>query len=91
MGHVEAHRPVPDGGLGPVAVLDLGSRGLAIAGGDRDQVAADRALEPDRRVETDDPAVIDDRDPRVAVLGLVHVVGREEDGQSLGLAAAFRR
>ena len=55
--------------------------------GDDELVAADEALERRGRVQGLDRAVVDDGDA-VAVLGLVHVVGRHEDGDADLLAQA---
>ncbi len=50
-----------------------------------DDIAAHRRLERDGRIERDQAGVIHDADP-VAVLRLVHVVRRHEDGDALALA-----
>jgi len=47
-----------------------------------DPIAPDARLQHLGRVDRNDPTVIDDRDP-IAVLGLVHVVRREEDRDRL--------
>ena len=50
-----------------------------------DGVGAERPLEPGRRVEGQDPAVVHDRHPVAELVGLLHVVRGEEDR----LAAAW--
>ena len=50
-----------------------------------DDIAAHRRLERQRRIERDQPGVIHDADA-VAVLRLVHVVRRHEDGDALAAA-----
>ena len=44
-----------------------------------DRLALDAPLELGRRADRQDPAVVDDRDPLAQLVGLGHVVGREED------------
>jgi hypothetical protein len=48
---------------------------------DHDAVPAERALELVRRALDNDAAVVDDRESVGEVIGLVEVVGREEDGE----------
>src|SRR5215207_10284083 len=43
---------------------------------------ADGRLEPFGRVVDDDPPAVHDRDAAAQVLGLLHVMGREEDGRA---------
>src|SRR5262249_10867559 len=59
-----------------------GSISMGGSEGKGDEVASHGALQSVRGVERYDLAMVDNRDA-VAVLGLVHVVGCEEDGQAL--------
>ncbi len=64
--------------------LHLAARGL-----DRDdRVGADRALERLGRVEREDPAVVHDRDAIAELVGLLHVVGGEQDRLTLAVELA---
>ena len=45
-----------------------------------DRLALDAPLQLVGRAEGEDPAVVDDRDPVAQLVGLGHVVGRQEDG-----------
>ena len=55
-------------------------------GGDRDDgVGADLLLELGRRVEGQDLAVVDDRDPLAELVGLLHVVRGQQDGLAVGV------
>src|SRR5437667_84346 len=48
-----------------------------------DLFRADRALQRSRRVERDDPAVVDDRYAVAELIGFLHVVRRQQDGAAL--------
>jgi hypothetical protein len=63
---------------GPAQVVE----GLAAATGhpQLDDGAGERGDQPGRRVDGDDPATVDDRDPVAQALGLVEQVGGEDDG-----------
>jgi len=50
-----------------------------------DLLGADAALQRGGRVERDDLAVVDDRDAVTELVGLLHVVRRQEDRASLTL------
>ncbi len=52
-----------------------------VAGGDDPHggIDADRALQPGRRVERDDPTLVDDGDPVAELVGLLHVVRGQQD------------
>ena len=54
-----------------------------------DHVAAwDRLLELRRRPQRDHPAVVHDRDTRAELVGLLHVVGGQEDRRTALVVAA---
>ena len=55
-----------------------------------DVLAGDRRLQLERRIERDQLAVIDDGDAVAELVGLVHVVGGDQDGQ-VALALEARR
>jgi len=61
---------------------------LGVGGDLDDGVALDRALEPRRRVEREEAPVVDDRNAVAEPIGLVHVVGDEEDGLTVGVEPA---
>ena len=58
---------------------------------DRDDVAGDLLLELVGRALGDDPAVVDDREAVAERVGLLEVVGREEDRRAAARAAAGSR
>ena len=78
VGHAERDCPLGDSRLDPEALAQRGDRRLVVVGLDLHAVLADARLQRLGRVEHDDRALVHDRDA-VAVLGLVHVVGGEED------------
>ncbi len=71
-------------GLEPELVLERGDGRRIVGGRDLHAVLADGGLEIGRRIERDDLALVDDGDA-VAVLGFVHVVRGDEDGDLLAL------
>jgi len=80
----EGDQPLVHGGLQSEPFTQFGDRRRVVRGADLHPVLADAGLERLGRVDRDDLAVVDDRDP-AAVLGLVHVVRGEEDGDVLAL------
>src|SRR5919197_1071208 len=85
VGDREGDRALVDGGLDREAVAQRGDRRLVVVGVDLHAVLGDPRLERVRGAVGDDPAGVDDRDA-LAVLGLVHVVGGQEDGNVLAAA-----
>src|SRR5262245_49787255 len=81
-GHRERDGAVVHGGLEPEPLPQPGDRGRVVVGLDLHPVLAHRGLERLGRVQHHQPTVVDDCDP-VAVLGLVHVVRGQEDGDVL--------
>ena len=82
--HVQLDAAVDRRGCGSTPSISLcqplGQRGAVAGGLDRDDgVGADRPLERGRRVEGEDPAVVHDRHPVAELVGLLHVVGGEQD------------
>ena len=66
-----------------------GERGCRVAVDPQlDDLAAERPQQRGGRVERDDPARVDDRDPVAEPLGLVEVVRREQDRHPVAVAQA---
>lgn len=68
------------------------SRTQGIGGGELqpDMAARDEALELARRALGDDPATVKDRDPVGELVGLLQILGSEEDRDALGRQSADR-
>ncbi len=75
LGHRADPRPVADGA----------ADGAGVVGAEPNHVAAQVGLQRRRRVERDHLAVVDDGDTVTERVGLLHVVGRQHDGDA-GLA-----
>src|SRR5215218_3747689 len=75
----DGHLPLVHAGLDAQPLTDAGDGELVVVRAQGDPVGADAGLERLRGVLDGDLPVVHDRDP-VAVLGLVHVVRGDEDG-----------
>ncbi len=69
---------------------EVGGEGGGIAGGlhGDEGVGADAVLQGGRGVEGEDAAVVHDRHPPAQLVGLLHVVRREQDRLALGVELA---
>src|SRR3954463_2637482 len=81
----DGHLPLVHAGLPADPLPDPGDGEFVVVGAQGDPVGADAGLQRLGGVLDDDLAVVHDRDP-VAVLGLVHVVRGDEDGDLGALA-----
>src|ERR1700693_4224887 len=88
-GDLEAYLSVLDDRFDVIALADLLGGCHVVRGREGDEVTTDGVLQSVWRVEGDDAAVIDDRDPPT-ILGLVHVVGGHEDRQVLAPAKIMK-